>query len=83
MVPVSGVGAGPASDQMQPLHDLVQLLVGIAGPDQQAVCYTMFLEPRGLPGEQDVTLPGCWMGPGFPAVSEGHDVKPEALQKPA
>ena len=25
---------GLASDQMQPLHDLVQLLLGIAGPDQ-------------------------------------------------
>jgi hypothetical protein len=68
---------------MQPLHDLVQLLLGIAGPDQQAVCHTMSLEPRGLPGEHNASLPGFCMGPRFSVVSEGHGVKSVAEQKPA
>jgi len=80
---LSSTRAGPASDQVQPPHDLVQLLLGIAGPDQQAVCYAMFPEPRGLPGEHDAPLSCCCMGPGFSAVSEGHGVKPVAVQKPA
>ncbi len=41
------------------------------------MCHTIFLEPRGLPGEHDA----WWIGPGFPAVSKGHGVKPMALQK--
>ena len=68
---------------MQPLHDLVQLLMGIAGSDQQAVCHTIFLEPGRFPGEHDACLPGFCVGLGILVVSKGYGVKPLAVQKPA
>ena len=50
-LPSTRVGLVP--DQLQPLHDLLQLLLGIDGVDEQAVRHTMLLEKGGIPGEDD------------------------------
>ncbi len=58
---------------MQPMQDLLQLLPGVAGVDQEAMGHSMLLEPGDVPGEHYASLPNC-----FSALRHGHDVKPVA-----